>query len=442
VVPAAPPVVDQTQTTVTQVRRGSGPLPWILGGVAALVLVGLLAMFMSQNNGAAGTATFTPTATATVTTTPTTGPSATPLAVVVTATPGPATETPSVTPTETATLPPTPSDTPVPGLPTVTPGPSATPVPPSATPVPPTNTPLPPKPTATSAPAASPTPEAQPSAAATVSSGDETPIVIPTFILATPTIVPAGPTDTPPAGPVGGPPPDVGIAAPQEGYVTVQWFGQACFMIAGGEGVRVLIDPVGPQVGYNLPMFNGLDALLISHLHQDHTYTQVVAGGTPKYVGLTDAGKFNPIQAQVKSIAIRDVESTHDNNGGASRGTNAIWVIDVDGFHVVHLGDLGQLELSDKQIQAIGQPDILMIPVGDGGFTIDGLQARRIVQQLNPHLVIPMHYRTDRTPATSPLKGVADFLGGPPPTNAPNVVRLKRADINGKTPRVLVMNYK
>jgi L-ascorbate metabolism protein UlaG (beta-lactamase superfamily) len=213
-------------------------------------------------------------------------------------------------------------------------------------------------------------------------------------------------------------------------------------MVAGGEGVRVLIDPVGPQQGYNLPMFNGLDALLISHLHPDHTYTQVVAGGTPKYVGLTDAGKFNPVQTQVKSIAIRDVESTHDNNGGASRGTNAIWVIDVDGFHVVHLGDLGQLELSDKQIQAIGTPDILMIPVGDGGFTIDGLQARRIVQQLNPHLVIPMHYRTDRTPATSPLKSVADFLGGAPPANAPNFVRLKRADINGKTPRVLVMNYK
>ena len=57
------------------------------------------------------------------------------------------------------------------------------------------------------------------------------------------------------------------------------------------------IDPVGPDLGYHLPMFNDLDALLISHLHPDHTYTQVVAGGTPNLVGLNANGGFQPPSA-------------------------------------------------------------------------------------------------------------------------------------------------
>jgi L-ascorbate metabolism protein UlaG (beta-lactamase superfamily) len=198
---------------------------------------------------------------------------------------------------------------------------------------------------------------------------------------------------------------------------------------------------VGPAYGYHLPFFDQLDAVLISHLHPDHTFTQVVPGGVPNLVGLDSAGHFQAIQQDVRTAAVRDVASYHDNNAGHDRGENAMWVIDIDGFHIVHLGDLGETQLTDQQLSDLGKPDILMIPVG-GKFTIDGNQARGIVNQLQPRLVIPMHYATDRTPPTLGLGPVNDFLGGAPPARAPNSIQLQKSDLPSGRPAVQVMNYK
>ena len=423
--PVPPPVV-QSVTTAT-VQRSAGPLPWILGGVAALVLAGLLALLLNRNNGAVVvTVTATPSPLATVSETPTVGPSATALVVVVTATalpatdtatPAPATETATAVPasetaTATATVPGA-SPTPIPGLPTVTARPTDTPLPPSATPLPPTGTPLPPTATQvplqptqvppTAIPSASPTRPTDPPVGGSPTLQPletMTPFALPTV------------TGTPPA-PAGGPPADVAPVAATEGYLTVQWFGQSAFLLAAGEGTRLLIDPVGPDFGYHLPFIDPLDGVLLSHLHPDHTYTQVAPGSVSVFPGLDTAGHFRGIHREIKGVAIRDVNSSHDDLGGKTNGENAIWVVDMDGFHIVHLGDLGQISLTQKQVGEIGKPDILMIPVGGGGFTIDGPQAQRIVAQLKPALVIPMHYQTDRTPATVPLQPPQRLPGQP-----------------------------
>lgn len=410
--PSPPPMTYQP-------TGGSGPLLWIIGGVAALALLGLIAIFVAGGNR--GTSTPTPTSLPALEMTATALPTNTPVVIVVTDTPGPppatvvSTDTPAAPPptaTATATL--LPTVTPIPDLPTVTPLP---PTPPPA----PTDTP---GSTDTPAPTATPVPPtATPPPSATELPGG----------------VKATPTSVPDSGPL--PPADVMPVAATVGKLTIQWFGQACFLIVGGEGPRILIDPVGPQLGYNLPFFDKLDALLISHLHPDHTYTRVVPGGVPNLVGLGADGHFTAIQQDVGRAAVRDVAAFHDNNTGRDRGENALWVIDIDGFHIVHLGDLGQTQLTPDQVQALGKPDILMIPVG-GNFTIAGLQARAIVQQLTPTLVIPMHYRTDRTPSDLGLAPLDDFLGSPPPANAPNVVTLQKSDLAGKKTEVLLMNYK
>ncbi len=476
--PPVPPVVEQSVTTTT-VRRSTGPLPWILAGVAALIVAGLLATLLNRNNGAPLVATVTSTPTTPATDIPTAAPSDTALVVVITATPGPATATATPLPatatltappaTATLTVPPATatvsatatveaaSATPIPGLPTVTMRPTDTPLPPSATAMPPTATALPPSPTprppqptqvpptATAVPTIASLATALPPSS-TPSSNEGSPTAPPDATLqpvGTPlpaAIVPTV-TGTPPA-PVGGPPADVAPAPATEGYLTVQWFGQSAFLLVAGEDTRLLIDPVGPDFGYHLPFFAELDGVLISHLHPDHTYTQVVPGSVPVFSGLDPAGHFQGIRRQIKAVAIRDVAALHGEEAGDKRGENAIWVIDVDGFHIVHLGDLGETSLTQKQLGEIGKPDILMIPVGGGNFTVDGRQAQRIVGQLKPSLVIPMHYQTDRTPANVPLQPVSAFLGSSAPTDAPNSVRLKRSDLPSGAPRVLVLNYK
>ncbi len=460
--PTVPPVVEQVVTTTT-VQRSTGPLPWILGGLAALVLAGLLGLFLTRNNGAAVVATVTSTPTATVSETPTVGPSATALVVVVTVTAGPATDTATAAPatatttpavatattTATATATAALTATPIPGLPTVTARPTDTAVPPTATPlpaptqVPPTATAVPPKPTQVPFTPTVMLPTPTPTLPTDPPSGGGSPVPAATLQpldTMTPAALPTA-TGTPPA-PAGGPPADVAPVQSAEGYLTVQWLGQSAFLLAAGEDTRLLIDPVGPDFGYHLPFFDKLDAVLISHLHPDHTYTKVVPGSVPTYVGLDSTGHFQSIRRQIKAVAVRNVAASHDDTDNSRNGANAVWVIDIDGFHVVHLGDLGQTTLTQKQLGEIGKPDILMIPVGGGGFTIDGGQARRIIGQLKPALVLPMHYQTDRTPADLPLQPVNDFLGGPPPTGAPNSVHLKRSDLPTGAPRVLVLNYK
>ena len=95
-----------------------------------------------------------------------------------------------------------------------------------------------------------------------------------------------------------------------------------------------------------------------------------------------------------------------------SRGLNGIWVIEMDGLHIVHLGDLGHI-LSDEQVKQIGPVDVLMIPVG-GVYTLNGSDAKKVIAQLKPRrYIIPMHYGTRVFDDLLPLD---EFLDGQKPT--------------------------
>lgn len=93
----------------------------------------------------------------------------------------------------------------------------------------------------------------------------------------------------------------------------------------------------------------------------------------------------NPWQIQV-------VDSWHDDKEGTVRGANKIHIMKCDNLSVVHLGDLGCM-LTDEQFEAIGTPDVLMIPIG-GFYTIDAEQAKVIADRAKAKLIIPMHYRS------------------------------------------------
>jgi L-ascorbate metabolism protein UlaG (beta-lactamase superfamily) len=88
------------------------------------------------------------------------------------------------------------------------------------------------------------------------------------------------------------------------------------------------------------------------------------------------------------------VGTFHDNVGGMERGKNAVFVLEIAGIKIVHLGDLGH-SLTPEQLRRIGPVDVLMIPVG-GVYTLNGSDAKAVVEQLKPrHYIIPMHYATE-----------------------------------------------
>jgi L-ascorbate metabolism protein UlaG (beta-lactamase superfamily) len=112
--------------------------------------------------------------------------------------------------------------------------------------------------------------------------------------------------------------------------------------------------------------------------------------------GLKGSGKnadWNHVEETVKDVEIRSVPLYHDNMEGMRFGKNTAFCLQVDGWKIVHMGDVGHL-LTPAQIRKIGAVDVLMIPVG-GIYTVNGAEAKQIVEQLKPkEYIFPMHCGT------------------------------------------------
>ena len=152
------------------------------------------------------------------------------------------------------------------------------------------------------------------------------------------------------------------------------WYGHSCFLLETAEGSAVF-DPYAPGSvpGLALPALTA-DAVLCSHGHRDH--------------GFTDAVQLSGKKPVFRLTAI---DSFHDDRRGLLRGKNTIFVVEAEGKRVAHLGDLGH-ELNDRQLAALGKPDVLLIPVG-GHYTIDAKTADRVARAVGARLTVPMHYR-------------------------------------------------
>lgn len=173
----------------------------------------------------------------------------------------------------------------------------------------------------------------------------------------------------------------------------MRWYGQSAFLLEGQQ--TVAIDPFGPMQGladrglvfdYPPVEIDRADLLLITHEHGDHNAADVV-GGDPVTIRST-AGTLDSPVGEVVAIA-----SEHDDAAGTKRGPNTIFRFMLDGLSFCHLGDFGQPALRPEQRTAIGDVDVLFVPVG-GGPTIGGTDAAALVRELAPKLVVPMHFRT------------------------------------------------
>ena len=145
------------------------------------------------------------------------------------------------------------------------------------------------------------------------------------------------------------------------------------------------------------------DLLLVTHEHGDHNGVEVV-GGSPQTLRST-AGTLDSPVGEVVAVA-----SEHDDVAGTKRGPNTIFRFTLDGLRVCHFGDFGQSALRPEQQQAIGEVDVLFLPVG-GGPTVGGESAAAIVRALRPRLVVPMHYRTDAVNFLDPPDAFLEALG-------------------------------
>lgn len=177
----------------------------------------------------------------------------------------------------------------------------------------------------------------------------------------------------------------------------IKWLGHACFLLTGENGIKIVTDPFDATVGYPIPAVEA-DIVTTSHDHFDHNYTDAVRGDFEVIDGIGDF--------YIKDIPIKGVKTYHDDAMGEKRGGNVVYIMKIDGLNVCHLGDLGHV-LDEKTIEHIGPVDVLMIPVG-GYYTIDAETAVKVIAQLAPKLIIPMHFKTPEI--DFPIAGVDAFL--------------------------------
>ena len=220
------------------------------------------------------------------------------------------------------------------------------------------------------------------------------------------------------------------------------WLGQSCFILEAASGTRVVMDPIPKGIGYDLPAGLKADVVTVSHEHADHNNVALLVNKPRVLRGLTaDRKGWAKIDTKVKDVAIRTVGVYHDDALGAERGLDTVFLFEVGGLRIAHLGDLGHL-LTDEQLSAIGAVDVLLVPVG-GAFTIDGPQATRVVDQLRPRLiVVPMHYRT----AASTIKQLAtadEFLEGKPNVRKESGNSLALSAVKARpAAEIVVLGYK
>jgi L-ascorbate metabolism protein UlaG (beta-lactamase superfamily) len=198
-------------------------------------------------------------------------------------------------------------------------------------------------------------------------------------------------------------------AAPPAGKLT--WYGQSCFLLETAGGTRIVMDPIPKGIGYEVPQGLKADVVTISHEHTDHNNVAFVTGKPRVIRGLTaDKKGWTRVDEKLKDVSIRSVGVYHDDQRGAARGLDTVFIFEVGGVRIAHLGDLGHV-LNDEQLAAIGAVDVLLVPVG-GKFTIDGLDATRVIEQLRPRImVIPMHYKTNAV-TIKELAPLSEFLDG------------------------------
>lgn len=201
----------------------------------------------------------------------------------------------------------------------------------------------------------------------------------------------------------------------------VKWLGHASFLIKF-PALTIITDPFGKDVPYP-EIKQTADVVTVSHEHHDHNAIHVLVGEFQVLRGLDQKTKeARRIKKVIEGVEFRTVPSFHDDQQGKLRGENGIFVMDIDGITVAHLGDLGE-KLTSSQAEEIGKVHILFVPVG-GYYTIDAVAAKEAVGLIKPNIVVPMHYKTKYIESW-PVATADSFLEG-----EENVVRLHGSEVS------------
>jgi L-ascorbate metabolism protein UlaG (beta-lactamase superfamily) len=217
--------------------------------------------------------------------------------------------------------------------------------------------------------------------------------------------------------------------------MNIQYYGHSCFKITtkpagrATDDVVIFIDPFDKSIGLRPPQSQA-DVVFVTHPHHDHNNIEALKG---EPIIIDTPGEYS-----TKGINAFGLDTFHDDKEGTLRGRNTVYVIDSEDMRVCHLGDLGT-DLGSKQLEEINGVDILFVPIG-GKYTIDGKKAVEIVRQIEPSVIIPMHYKMKGS--TVDIDDEKKFCSemGNCPREKVSKYNIKKKDLEGKNMEVVMMD--
>jgi len=219
--------------------------------------------------------------------------------------------------------------------------------------------------------------------------------------------------------------------------MNIQYYGHSCFKITtkpagrATEDVVIFMDPFDKSIGLK-PPFGQADIVFISHHHHDHDNVAALKGDP---VIIDTPGEYS-----IKGISAIGINSFHDEENGAKRGCNTIFVLESENIRLCHLGDLGT-DLNSEQLEKMNGVDILFIPVG-GKYTIGGKKAEEIARKIEPAIIVPIHYKVPELKMDLADEKIFCSEIGSCPREKVSKINLKKKDLEEKSMEVILMSVK
>ena len=209
----------------------------------------------------------------------------------------------------------------------------------------------------------------------------------------------------------------------------IKFYGHACFSVENKDSV-VVTDPYNDEIGLKLPSLKA-DVVTVSHDAKPYNKTSSISG---EPMVLDWPGEY-----ERGGVHFKGVHSFHNHKDDAEQLPNTIFVIDMDDIRFCHLGAQGT-KLTPEQLEAIGDVDILFVPIGGAGHSIDSKKAKEVIEQIEPRIVIPMMYHTDGS--NLGLGGIEDFLSvmGAKSVEPVDAFSVKRSELPEDNSKVVVLN--
>jgi L-ascorbate metabolism protein UlaG (beta-lactamase superfamily) len=191
------------------------------------------------------------------------------------------------------------------------------------------------------------------------------------------------------------------------------WYGRTCIRLRGRDAV-VVNDPYPSIVG---PTGRGITGDVVTFSHPDDNHPPKKAtklsrdGGTAMPTSLEPAFVLDgPGEYEVHDVLLTGVRTYRDNDKGSQRGRQTAFVMELDGVHTIHLGDIGH-ELTEEKLADIGRVEVVCVPIG-GALT--AATAASLVAQLDPKIVIPMPVCEDEAACDEAVKQFLHEMGAEP----------------------------